>query len=120
MPIHDVETCGDNMIADWVRLKRREQRMRRIRKCAELLVELKYTIHWAHKENTDESRNPVCWQPQNWKKTLVKKENCNTPLILVKEELITPCLQYPVTNKPFRYTSLDPNDFDWGDGALVD
>ena len=44
-PIHDIETCGDNAIADWARLKRRGQRMRRIRKRAELLVKLKYVIH---------------------------------------------------------------------------
>ena len=24
-PIHDVETCGDNVIVDWVRLKRRAE-----------------------------------------------------------------------------------------------
>ena len=94
--------------------------MMRIRKCAELLVKLKYVIHQAHKENMDESGNTICWAPQNWKKTLVKKENQNTPLILVKEESVTPCLQYLVTNEPSRYTSLDPNDLDWGDGAMVD
>ena len=38
MPIHNVKTCGDNVIADWVRLKRREQRKRRIRTHAELFV----------------------------------------------------------------------------------
>ena len=74
-PIHDAETCGDNAIADWVRLKRREQRMRSIRKHAELLVKLKYVIHRAHEENMDESGNPICWTPQNWRKTMVKKEN---------------------------------------------
>ena len=92
MPIHNVETCGDNAIADWARLKRREQRMRRIRKCAELLVKLKYAIHQAHEENMDESSKPICWAPQNWRKSLVKKENLNTPLIPIKKESVTPRL----------------------------
>ena len=44
-PIHNVETCGDNAIADWARMKRREQRMRRTWKHAELLVKLKAVIY---------------------------------------------------------------------------
>ena len=52
------------MIADWARLKRREQRKRSIRKHAELLVKLKMVIHQAHEENMDESSNPICWAPQ--------------------------------------------------------
>ena len=36
----------------------------------------------------------------------------------VKEELVTPILQYPTPSKSSGYsgyTSLDPNNFDWGE-----
>ena len=44
-PIHDVQTCGDNVMADWVKLKRRERRKRSLAKHAELLEKLKAVIH---------------------------------------------------------------------------
>ena len=95
--------------------------MRRIRKCAELLVKLKIAIHRAHKINLDGSGKPICWELVNWRKAQIKKEDKNTPSILVKkEESPTPCLLYPGTNEPSRYTSLDPNNFDWGSDAMVD
>ena len=62
MLIHDIKTFGDNAISDWVKLKRKERRMRSIRKCAELLVKLKYAIYQAHEENMDKSGKPMMCQ----------------------------------------------------------
>ena len=59
MPICDIETCGDNAIADWARLKRQNARVKREMKQRELLVKLKAVIHWAHEENMDEDRKSV-------------------------------------------------------------
>ena len=117
-PIQDVENCGENAIADWARLKRREQRMRRTWKCAELLVTLKAAIHRAHKENMDENDLPICLALKNWRRTSVKKERPNTPILLprvMKEEAVTPDLQYPASEP--SDILLDPNDFDWGSDA---
>ena len=64
-PICDVETCRDNAIADWARLKGQNQRIKSIRKQAELLVKLKVVIHQAYEENVDESGIPICLMAQN-------------------------------------------------------
>ena len=49
----------------------------------------------------------------------VKKEEPSAPKIPIKvEEPPTPQLLYP--SHPSRYTSLDPNTFDWGENAMVD
>ena len=50
----------------------------------------------------------------------IKKEEPLTPKIPINikvEELPTPMLQY--TTEHSRYTSLNPNIFDWGDTAMV-
>ena len=48
----------------------------------------------------------------------VKKEEPSSPKIPIKvEELPTPQLLYP--SCPSRYTSLDPNTFNWGENAMV-
>ena len=47
------------------------------------------------------------------------KEEPSSPKIPIKvEEPPTPNLLYP--SHPSRYTSLDPNSFDWGKNAMVD
>ena len=72
-PLHDIETCGENMYSNWARLKRREWRMKRIRKHAELLVKLKIAIHQAHEVNLDKSGKHIHWRPINWRKAQLKK-----------------------------------------------
>ena len=123
-PIHDVETCGDNTIADWARLKRQNVRIRREMKQRELLVKLRVVIHWAHEENMDENGIPICLTPQNWRNLQVKKEHLPTPilppLMEVKEEVVTPILQYPTPSISSWYMLLDPNNFDWGENSMVD
>ena len=48
----------------------------------------------------------------------VKKEEPSSSKIPIKvEEPPTPQLLYP--SCPSRYTSLDPNTFDWGKNAMV-
>ena len=124
MPIRDVETCGNNAIADWARLKRRNARVRREMKWREMLVKLRAAIHQAHKENLDENDIPICLMPQNWRNLWVKKEHPPTPiwppLLRVKEELVTPQLQYLALELSLGYTSLNPNNFDWGENLMVD
>ena len=66
-PIVDVETCGDNAIADWARLKRQNARIRRENKRRELLAKLRVALHWAHEDNLDENGIPICLTPQNWR-----------------------------------------------------
>ena len=111
MPIHNVETCGDNATADWVRLKRRNQRIRSIRKQAELLVKLKAVIHRAHKESLDESGIPICQMSQNWREH-IKREHLMTPIlppmVKVKEESTTPlCYNlYPFFTLSHAYSAL--------------
>ena len=49
----------------------------------------------------------------------VNKEDPSSPKIPIKvEELPTPQLLYP--SCPSRYTSLDPNTFNWGENAMID
>ena len=124
MPIHDVKTCGDNVIADWAKLKRKNARVRREMKHRELLVKLKAVIHQVHEENMDENGIPICLTPQNWRNLQVKKEHPPTPIlppyIEVKEEVVTPILQYPMLSISLGYTSLDPNNFDWGENLMID
>ena len=124
MPICNIETCGDNVIADWARLKRWNVKVRRGMKQSELLVKLRAAIHRAHEENMDKNGIPICLMPQNWSNLWVKMEYPPTPIlppfIEVKEEVVTPFLQYPTLSISLRYTSLDPNNFDWGENSMVD
>ena len=87
------------------------------------MVKLKAVIHQAHEENLDESGIPICLMAQNWRKN-IKKEHPPTliqpPFMAVKEELVTPLLQYPTPSKSLGYTSLDPNNIDWGENLMVD
>ena len=102
-------------MADWARLKRREQRKKSQGNHAELLVKLKVVIHRVHKENMDENGVPICLAPGNWRRTTAKKENPPTPICppqWIKEESVTPELQYPASKS--SDISLDPNDFKWG------
>ena len=89
----------------------------------ELLVKLRVAIHQAHEENLNENGIPICFMPQNWRNLWVKKEHPPTPiqppLKEVKEELVTPNLQYPLSISS-GYTSVDPNNFDWGENLMVD
>ena len=89
-----------------------------------MLVKLKVAIHQAHKENLDENGIPICLMPQNWRNTCTKKEHPLTPIrppfIEVKEESVTPQLQYLTPSISSGYTSLDPDNFDWGDNSMVD
>ena len=72
----------------------------------------------------DENGIPICLMPQNWRNLWVKKEHPPTPILPpfmeVKEEVVTPILQYPTPSKSSGYTSLDPNNFDWGENLMVD
>ena len=96
----------------------------------------------AHKVSTDGRCLPMQWWPvvKEWEeavalarikkeKDLVEKEEQSIPLAVKKEEpsspkipikveeLPTPQLLYP--SRPSRYTSLDPNTFNWGENAMV-
>ena len=120
MPIHDIESCGNTAIADWVKLKRREQRRKSHRKHVELLEMLRMVIHQTHKENMDENGIPLCLNRENWKSMMVKTENPPTPTHpprWIKEELVTPDLQYPDSTS--SDTSLDPNNFVWDSDELL-
>lgn len=123
-PTCNIKTCRDNVIADWARLKRWNRRMMSIRKKAELLVKWKAVILWAHEVNADQNGILICLTLQNWRKTGIKKENPPTPiwppLMVIKEESVTPQLQYPMSSESSGYTSLDPNSFNWGSNSMVD
>ena len=72
----------------------------------------------------DKNGIPICLMPQNWRNLQVKKEHPSTPilppLMEVKEEVVTPILQYLMPSISSGYTSLDPNNFDLGKNSMVD
>ena len=97
-------------------------------------MELNRALHQVHKLSTDGKGGPLQWWPivEEWeeakRQARIKKEEWSIPLKIKKEkppspkikveEPPSPQLLYP--SQPSRYTSVDPNTFDWGDNAMVD
>ena len=115
----------DKMDKYWKEVKKsniRRRQWRRIRKRAELLVQLKRELRQAYKlSKTEDGGNGIHWWPETemWKHLEVKEEEQSIPDLNIKvDELPTPNWLYP--SDPSCYTSLDLNNFmDWGDLATT-
>ena len=134
--LYQFQYAGENMINQWREAKKERARVRKQRKMAQLHRLLNRTLQQSHKLNIDGRGMPLWWWPvvEEWEEAValakIRMEEWSIPLKVKKEEplslkihikieeLPSPQLLYP--SCPSRYTSLDPNTFDWGENAMVD
>ena len=131
--LYDLQDLEPEELTERMRVKKnqvRRRKMRRIRKEAEKVVQLRGELWLMHKQIQTESgeQGIVWWNWEYWDKGMrlwrlrkmenkltVKKEEPLTPPLHIKvKSPPMPCLHYPPSSmSSSHFCSIDPNDFEW-------